>query len=346
MWRKIFIPITILILSNIQLVSAQFSFSSFNLASLSKVQLIGNATLDGNRLRLTRAVQNQIGAIWYKQKQNISTGFVVEFEFQLTEGGGFWGGGDGFAFVIQNHSVDAIGYGGGALGYGGIPKSFAVEFDTWSNSGDPNGNHISIHTAGIRENNSSPETQLAYAIPDFYLDDGDTHYVQIKYQGHQFELYLDTIPTPILTTPVSIEDSLQLQEGKAWVGFTGATGAAYQNHYIISWTFTPLNAPVGIHTRNNQSFTNAIQFYSSPNPFNLQTLLHLRIPEASHVSLKIFTITGQLVTQLEDRKLPAGDYTYIWNATTANGTVLPSGVYFAVLQTTEITKIIRLILVK
>ena len=71
-------------------------------------------------------------------------------------------GADGFTFVIQNSDSSLFGGGGssalgstgGGLGYAGIPNSLAVEFDTWFNPvlGDPNGNHISVHTAGTLQN--------------------------------------------------------------------------------------------------------------------------------------------------------------------------------------------------
>jgi len=44
-------------------------------------------------------------------------------------------GGDGFAFVIQNHpdTITAVGGVGGQMGFGGIQNSLAIAFDTWQN---------------------------------------------------------------------------------------------------------------------------------------------------------------------------------------------------------------------
>ena len=41
-----------------------------------------------------------------------------------------------------------------------------------------------------------------------------------------------------LKVPINIEELLTLDSGKAYVGFTGATGQAYQEHKIVQWRFT------------------------------------------------------------------------------------------------------------
>lgn len=47
--------------------------------------------------------------------------------------------------------------------------------------------------------------------------------------------------SPALTVPLRIENTLELYHGRAWVGFTGATGAnAWQTLDILSWDFHSL----------------------------------------------------------------------------------------------------------
>lgn len=60
-----------------------------------------------------------------------------------------------------------------------------------------------------------------------------------------------------------------------------------------------------------------------PNPFNPATTIHYEIPEASHVSVKIFNTAGQLVTTLVDEFTEAGIYQKSWHAEN-----MPSGVYY------------------
>ena len=60
-------------------------------------------------------------------------------------------GSDGLAFVLRADApAAAVGRGGGSLGYGGLRRSLAVEFDSWFNDdmGDMYYNHVSVQTGG------------------------------------------------------------------------------------------------------------------------------------------------------------------------------------------------------
>jgi uncharacterized lipoprotein YddW (UPF0748 family) len=60
-----------------------------------------------------------------------------------------------------------------------------------------------------------------------------------------------------------------------------------------------------------------------PNPFNPSTTISLKIPARGHVSLKIYNMLGEEISQLVNEEKEAGNYNIIWNS---NG--FPSGVYF------------------
>jgi hypothetical protein len=66
---------------------------------------------------------------------------------------------------------------------------------------------------------------------------------------------------------------------------------------------------------------------SFPNPFRAETALRFTLPASQVVSLRIYSVTGQLVRTLVDATLPAGDHSAMFRA---EG--LPSGAYFAVLK--------------
>ena len=58
----------------------------------------------------------------------------------------------------------------------------------------------------------------------------------------------------ILKVPINLEDLLTLDRGRAYVGFTGATGSAYQEHSIVNWRFNEsrtgtLHQPANLHCR-------------------------------------------------------------------------------------------------
>lgn len=69
-----------------------------------------------------------------------------------------------------------------------------------------------------------------------------------------------------------------------------------------------------------------------PNPFNPKTSIGFALPEATRVSLDIYSATGQRVARLLDAVLPAGQQQVVWNGTDDAGRAVGSGVYFYRLQ--------------
>ena len=209
--------------------------------------LVGSAAQSGDRMRLTSAAEDKIGAAWFTEKQPVQDGFVSTFQFQITTAGGCKDadgktGADGFAFLVQNASLSALSTPSGlgmGIGYYAIPNSVAVEFDTYLNRdwGDPNGNHVSVHTRGWMGNSSSHTYSLGSttAVPD--LSDGRIHTARIQYRPGTLDIYIDNLTTPVLTVALNLASTLNLDDGKAWLGFTAATWAAWENHDILSWYF-------------------------------------------------------------------------------------------------------------
>ncbi|HIK10929.1 MAG TPA: SBBP repeat-containing protein [Oscillatoriaceae cyanobacterium M33_DOE_052] len=215
-------------------------------SSLAGLNLIGSTAQLGDTIRLTpknRTSGSQAGAVWHATPQSVEDGFETTFQFQINDLGG--SGGDGFAFVIQNSSATAIGGGGGTLGYSGIYNSLAVEFDTYDNdepgTHDPSGNHLSVHTGGTGRN-SVGITPLGVTSMIPNMSDGEVHTVKVKYIPGTLQIFMDDLSTPVLTVPVDLGNTLNLDNGKAWVGFTAAASAAWENHDILNWTFS--NPPI------------------------------------------------------------------------------------------------------
>lgn len=54
-------------------------------------------------------------------------------------------------------------------------------------------------------------------------------------------IYVGDHLNPVLITPVNLDSTLRLDHGRAWVGFTAATGfESWQAHDLHSWTFSSL----------------------------------------------------------------------------------------------------------
>ena len=54
----------------------------------------------------------------------------------------------------------------------------------------------------------------------------------------------------VLRIPLNLEDVIRLDKGRAYVGFTGATGAAYQEHSVVAWQFNESRTGVLVHPAN------------------------------------------------------------------------------------------------
>jgi hypothetical protein len=226
---------------------AQFNFTDFSGAGGS-LYLNGDAAIVGTALRLVPASTFRGGSAYYYQKQRLSLsgGWTTTFQFRITNPTN--GGADGFSFIIQDASANALGSFGGRIGYEGIPRSLAVEFDTWQNTesgyGDPDGNHVAVHTQWQQPNSADVDARLGWANPGFNLEDGQVHTATITYNGSgQLNIVLDNVS--VLTVTFNHNDYLSILDasGFAWVGFTAATGGAWEDIDILSWSFTPVPEP-------------------------------------------------------------------------------------------------------
>jgi len=65
-----------------------------------------------------------------------------------------------------------------------------------------------------------------------------------------------------------------------------------------------------------------------PNPFNSSTTISYLIHKDGLVQLKIYDISGRLVTTLVNEKQPAGTYRIIWQGQTQAAKPVSSGIYF------------------
>jgi formylglycine-generating enzyme required for sulfatase activity len=78
-----------------------------------------------------------------------------------------------------------------------------------------------------------------------------------------------------------------------------------------------------------------------PNPFNPSTTIRYTVPQASHVSMKIYSTLGQEIATVVDEVKSPGTYTASWN-----GTAAASGVYFCTLSAGSFRSTTKMILMK
>jgi flagellar hook assembly protein FlgD len=83
-----------------------------------------------------------------------------------------------------------------------------------------------------------------------------------------------------------------------------------------------------------------------PNPFNPSTRISYNLAQAGNVRITVFDVLGRNIQTLRDGVENSGNHEVVWNARSANGNVLPSGIYFCRVQSGNQSKVIKMLLNK
>lgn len=158
----------------------------------------GTPSAVSNRLKLTDHTFGSAGTAWFNTSLPIvdDDRFEVQFRFSVREIKR--AGSEGFSAIFAHDSQ--LGVLGGRLGYHGITKSLAVEFDLRHDAedGEVGTPHISVQTQGDSANTTDHSASLgSIAVPG--LDDGKIHKVRINYSKGFLRVYVDHMTAPKLT---------------------------------------------------------------------------------------------------------------------------------------------------
>jgi hypothetical protein len=82
-------------------------------------------------------------------------------------------------------------------------------------------------------------------------------------------------------------------------------------------------------------------FQNYPNPFNPTTTIKYDVPKTSLVKIRVYDVTGKMVSELVNQQMEAVSYEINWN-----GSEYASGVYFYKIETKDFTKVMRMVLIK
>ena len=211
----------------------------------------GDLATDASRngaLRLTNALW-QGSSVFLTQPISISddASFSSYFRFSMTNPQGISGeiqGADGIVFAVQT-AASNVGATGGGIGYQGITPSVGIEFDTWHNGEDADGNHV-----GVNLNGGMRSVVAQFVEPPF--NNGAVWHAWVDYNGAADSLEVRWAATPERPRDAMLSHTVDLVQvlGKTevFVGFTSGTGAAGNNHDILSWKFrgefNPITEPI------------------------------------------------------------------------------------------------------
>lgn len=110
---------------------------------------------------------------------------------------------------------------------------------------------------------------------------------------------------------------------------------------LTGWT--PVTGTGGDESGLPHDFTLAQNY---PNPFNPGTTIEYTISASSFVTIDVYNLLGEKVTNLVSAERRAGTYNIHWDGTDKNGRTVASGIYFYILQTDTYSKTRRMVLQK
>ena len=83
-----------------------------------------------------------------------------------------------------------------------------------------------------------------------------------------------------------------------------------------------------------------------PNPFNPVTSISYEIPEESFVTISVYNLVGQKVTDLVHELCSVGYHRTLWNGTNMAGDPVSSGVYIYTIEADNYRTVKKMILMK
>jgi len=210
--------------------AAALALTSVAASAATSMNLVGSATMIGSDIQLVSAGSNA-GAAWFVAPVLTTDSFNIDFAFSL-QNNGSWPMADGITFALHNQGSDALGWGGGDLGYSGLNAVGSV-IQTWYNN-----------TAGLNIDGNSYNTQAAPA--NLGIGNLVTGTENVQYDASTNVLSM-TGTLNVDGSIYNISDSKSIDLSAAFgstmtMGFTGATGGSYADQRITSFSVNSVPA--------------------------------------------------------------------------------------------------------
>lgn len=215
------------------------------LCTKTHAQLNANTTgsasaLEENCFLITPDALSQAGGVWYDNPIDFSENFTIFYQNNF--GNKDFDGADGMALVFKRTPNAIIGNSGGDVGYGGIPESLVVEFDTYQNIGgstgesynDPAYDHIAIMANGVANHSSTSNLAgpvVASGNSD-NIEDGSYHEVKIEWSASNqiLNVYFDCDLR--LSLNEDVKNTIFSGDDTVFFGFVGSTGGLSNLHQV------------------------------------------------------------------------------------------------------------------
>ncbi|MDN5354210.1 MAG: hypothetical protein PWQ09_966 [Candidatus Cloacimonadota bacterium] len=124
----------------------------------------------------------------------------------------------------------------------------------------------------------------------------------------------------------------------------------YEDEFTVVSETQEILVPITMQIINvSNSETPELKNYlakNHPNPFNPETKINFSLKKAGEVRLEVYNIKGQLVKTLQQGYTDAGEHFVVWRGRDENGQKVTSGIYFYRLQTENMSKTRKMLLLK
>jgi len=183
--------------------------------------------------------------------------------------------------------------------------------------------------------------------PDVACDDlGLVHVVWHDAREASYEIY-ERVYTPGTgwgdEAPLTANENGDLYphliSGTCGMHLVWHNGPVYYKNYVGKSSGIPGTDRSGDDSAGRQLIVGA-----SPNPFNGRTVIDYQLPGQMFLTLRVFSVTGQLVAELASGCQGAGAHSIIWEGHDFSGRQVQPGVYFVTLHYGDLREVRAIVL--
>ncbi len=191
--------------------------------------------LGGLCYELTPDAVGQVGSIFSNNTVNLNESFTIEGKMNFGTKDGT--GADGIVFILSTNP-DALGGGGGGIGFAGITPSIGVEFDTYQNAtyNDPVNDHMAIMANGAVVH--TPPLNLAGPVNLGNIETGQDYCFLIIWDANNQTL-IAGLNGNLFSYTGNIVNNIFGGNPIVHYGFSSATGLAYNRHVVCVVPIAP-----------------------------------------------------------------------------------------------------------
>jgi hypothetical protein len=130
-------------------------------------------------------------------------------------------------------------------------------------------------------------------------------------------------------------------------GYLGSTAEPDENDPVWVMSTAPIDTLIDRISEDVRTIPpRAFLKQNYPNPFNSATRLAFYLPQSAPLKLEVYDMLGRKVRKLVDDNFAAGQHNITWDGRSDTGELLPSGIYFCHLKSSDNEETRRLLKLK